>query len=143
MSKILVVYWSGTGNTEKMAKQVGEGVLQGGKEVQVADVTGIKSEELKDLPVFALGCPSMGAEVLEEEYMEPFVAEVEKFAAGKKIGLFGSYGWGDCEWMRDWEERLTNAGAEIVGGEGITVLNEPDDETLEKCIQLGKSLAAL
>ncbi len=143
MSKIFIVYWSGTGNTEKMAKQISEGVIQGGKESEVAEVSGIKPEALKELSVFALGCPSMGAEVLEEEFMEPFVAEVEKFASGKKIGLFGSYGWGDCEWMRDWEERLKNAGAEIVNGEGITVLNEPDDETLEKCIELGKTLAAL
>ncbi len=143
MSKIFIVYWSGTGNTQKMANMISEGVLQGGKETEVKEVSEVKAEDLKDLLVFALGCPSMGAEELEEEFMEPFVAEVEKFAVGKKIGLFGSYGWGNCEWMRDWESRLTEAGAEIVNGEGITVLGEPDDETQDKCIQLGKSLAAL
>jgi flavodoxin short chain len=142
MNKIFIVYWSGTGNTKKMAKLIGEGVLLEGKEVQVVEVSEVKAEVLKELPVFALGCPSMGAEELEEEYMEPFVAELVKFAEGKKIGLFGSYGWGNCEWMRDWEERLTKAGAEIVDGEGITVLGEPDNQTLEKCTQLGKNLAA-
>jgi flavodoxin short chain len=141
MSKIFIVYWSGTGNTKRMAEFIGKGVTDAGKEASVVEVTSIKSEELKDNAVFALGCPSMGAEQLEECDMEPFVDEVEKLAAGKKIGLFGSYGWGDCEWMRDWEERLKRAGAEIVLGEGITVLGEPDDATVEKCLELGKSLA--
>ena len=141
MAKIFIVYWSGTGNTEKMAKMIGEGVVSEGKEAEVVEVSGVNPETLKDLPVFALGCPSMGAEELEEEYMAPFVAEVEKFAKGKKIGLFGSYGWGNCEWMREWEERLIKAGAEIVNGEGVTVLGEPDNETQDKCFQLGKSLA--
>ncbi len=143
MDKVVIVYWSGTGNTQAMAEKIGEGVVSEGKEANVVEVSAIKAEELTGLTAFALGCPSMGAEVLEEEFMEPFVAEVEKFAAGKKIGLFGSYGWGDCEWMRDWEERLINAGAEIINGEGITVLNDPDSETLDKCLQLGKDLAAL
>lgn len=143
MDKVVIVYWSGTGNTQAMAEKIGEGVVSEGKEAKVVDVSSIKAEELTGLTAFALGCPSMGAEVLEEDVMEPFVAEVEKFAAGKKIGLFGSYGWGDCEWMRDWEERLTNAGAEIINSEGITVLNDPDSETLDKCLQLGKDLAAL
>ncbi len=143
MDKVVIVYWSGTGNTQAMAEKIGEGVTSEGKEANVIDVSAIKAEELTGLTAFALGCPSMGAEVLEEDVMEPFVAEVEKFAAGKKIGLFGSYGWGDCEWMRDWEERLINAGAEIINGEGITVLNDPDSETLDKCLQLGKDLAAL
>ncbi|WMJ89885.1 flavodoxin [Anaerocolumna sp. MB42-C2] len=141
MNKIFVVYWSGTGNTEKMAKMIGEGVLSEGKEAEVVEVTAIKAEMLKEIPVFALGCPSMGAEELEEEYMEPFVAEVEKYAQGKRIGLFGSYGWGECEWMSDWEERFISAGAEIVNGKGVTVLGEPDKETLDRCYQLGKSLA--
>ena len=143
MDKVVIVYWSGTGNTQTMAEKIGEGVVSEGKEANVVEVSAIKAEELTGLTAFALGCPSMGSEVLEEEFMEPFVAEVEKFAAGKKIGLFGSYGWGDCEWMRDWEERLINAGAEIINGEGITVLNDPDSETLDKCLQLGKDLAAL
>jgi flavodoxin short chain len=143
MSKIYVVYWSGTGNTKIMAEVIGEGITANGKDAEVVDVSSVKADALKDSTAFALGCPSMGAEQLEESEMEPFVEEIEKFAAAKKIGLFGSYGWGNCEWMRDWEERLKGAGAEIVLGEGVTVLGEPDAETKEKCTELGKSLAAL
>ncbi len=143
MNKIYIVYWSGTGNTEKMAKMIGEGVISEGKEAEVIEVSKLKAEVLKEVPVFALGCPSMGAEELEEEYMEPFVAEVEKFAQGKKIGLFGSYGWGDCEWMSNWAARFIRAGAEIVNGTGVTVLGEPDEETLDQCYQLGKNLTVL
>jgi flavodoxin, short chain len=85
----------------------------------------------------------MGAEVLEESEMEPFVAEVEAFAAGKKIGLFGSYGWGDGEWMRDWVDRMNGAGAIVVGGEGVICQEAPDDEAVSNCKALGKQLAAL
>ena len=85
----------------------------------------------------------MGAEVLEESEMEPFVAEVEAFAAGKKIGLFGSYGWGDGEWMRDWVDRMNGAGATVVGGEGVICQEAPDDEAVSNCKALGKQLAAL
>ncbi|SHO47287.1 flavodoxin [Anaerocolumna xylanovorans] len=143
MSKIYVVYWSGTGNTKAMAEKLGEGITAGGKDPEITEVDRIKAEGLKDEPVFALGCPSMGAEVLEEESMEPFVADLEQFVQGKKIALFGSYGWGNCEWMRDWEERLRNSGAEIVGGEGITCLNEPEEDTLSALYDLGKKLAEL
>ena len=83
----------------------------------------------------------MGAEVLEESAMEPFVMEVEGFAAGKKIALFGSYGWGDGEWMRDWEARMMAAGAEVVGGEGVICHETPDEEGLEACRELGEKLA--
>lgn len=142
MSKQYIVYWSGTGNTKDMAKFIGEGVTLAGGNPEVVEVSSITVDTLKEVPVFALGCPSMGDEVLEEDEMEPFVAEVEAFANGKKIGLFGSYGWGNCEWMRDWEDRLVKAGAEIIDGEGITVLGESDNETKEKLIELGKKLVS-
>ena len=67
--------------------------------------------------------------------------EVETFAAGKKIALFGSYGWGDGQWMRDWEERMTAAGATLVGGEGLMCHETPDEEGLEACKELGRQLA--
>ncbi len=141
MSKINVVYWSGTGNTKAMAEKLGEGIEAGGKEANVLEVYSVKAESLKEDAVLALGCPSMGAEVLEEEAMEPFVAELEQYVRGKKIALFGSYGWGNCEWMRDWEQRLKDSGAEIVGGEGVTCLNEADEDTLNALFELGKELA--
>ena len=103
MSKLMVVYWSQTGNTEIMANAVAEGVKEAGKESAAVEVSSMTPDALKDAPVFALGCPAMGAEVLEEDEMEPFMAKVESFAKGKQIGLFGSYGWGDGQWMRGWE----------------------------------------
>ena len=95
MSKITVAYWSGTGNTEAMAEAVGEGIKAAGKECAVVSISDISASDLEGETSFALGCPAMGAEVLEEGEMEPFVSEVEGFAAGKTIALFGSYGWGD------------------------------------------------
>ncbi len=84
----------------------------------------------------------MGAETLEEGEMEPFVTEVEAFASGKHIGLFGSCGWGDGEWMRDWQARMAHAGADVVGGEGVIAQESPDEDALNQCRKLGKALAA-
>ena len=143
MSKINIVFWTQGGNTQMMAEAIADGVRDAGKEAEVVFVSSITPDALKDEPVFALGCPAMGAEVLEEGEMEPFVTEVEAFASGKKIGLFGSYGWGDGQWMRDWEDRMKAAGAAIVGREGVICQETPDDEALENCKALGKELAAL
>ena len=97
----------------------------------------------REAKAFALGCPSMGVEQLEESTMEPFVEEVCGFASGKTIGLFGSYGWGDGEWMRNWVEQMEGAGATVVGGEGLICNLEPDDEGIAACEELGKKLAAV
>lgn len=142
MSQIIVAYWSGTGNTEAMAQSVGKGISDAGKEAKVVSVGEISPDELKGCSVFALGCPSMGAEELEETEMEPFVEAVESFAAGKKIGLFGSYGWGDGEWMRTWVQRMKDAGAFVVGDEGVICNEAPDEEGEANCEDLGKQLAA-
>ena len=143
MDKIYVVYWSQTGNTEAMAEAVARGIRSEGKESAFVEVGSISPEELKEEAVFALGCPAMGAEVLEESEMEPFVETLETFVKGKTVGLFGSYGWGDGEWMRDWEARMQQAGANVIGGEGVICQETPDQEALEKCEELGKNLAAL
>ena len=153
MDEIMVVYWSQTGNTEAMANAVAEGIRKAGKDALVteeagkkaklAEVSAVSAADLKDAKAFALGCPAMGAEVLEEDEMEPFVAEVEGFASGKTIGLFGSFGWGDGQWMRDWEDRMKAAGAEIACGEGVITQETPDDDALSKCKELGKALAAV
>ena len=110
MSKIIVAYWSQTGNTEAMANAVGEGIKAAGGEADVVPVSAVSVDELKAASSFALGCPAMGA------------------AAGKKIALFGSYGWGDGQWMRDWEERMNAAGATVVNGEGVIAHEAPDAE---------------
>lgn len=143
MDKINVIFWTQTGNTQAMAKAIGEGVEEAGKEAAVTAVFNASLEELKNAEAFALGCPAMGAEVLEEGEMEPFVAEVERFAAGKTIALFGSYGWGDGEWMREWADRMSAAGANVLNGEGLICQETPGEDALADCRALGKQLAAL
>ena len=142
MSKISVVYWSQSGNTAAMAEAVAKGVTDAGKEAEIVFVSSASIDELKSETAFALGCPAMGAEVLEEGEMEPFVEEVEGFAAGKKIALFGSYGWGDGQWMRDWVERMEAAGARVLNGEGLICQEVPNDDAIAECKALGKQLAA-
>lgn len=141
MDKIIVAYWSQTGNTQAMAEAIGKGIEEAGKMAEVVEITKVSVDTLKAASVFALGCPAMGDEVLEEGEMEPFISEIEQFAEGKKIGLFGSYDWGDGQWMRDWEERMVIAGAVIVGGEGIIANNDPDAMAIKLCIEMGKALA--
>lgn len=132
--KTAVIYWSGTGNTEAMANAVAEGANVSA--VTVSDFSGNADE----YDAFAFGCPAMGAEVLEEDEFEPFFTNLESKLSGKKVGLFGSYGWGDGEWMRNWEERVKAAGAELVS-DGVTANEAPDDEALENCRKLGALLA--
>ena len=140
MSKIAVVYWSGTGNTEAMAKAVLEGAKEKGAEVVLLTPDEFDVSMMDSYDAIAFGCPAMGAEVLEEEEFEPMFASCESKLSGKRIALFGSYGWGDGEWMRNWEERAKNDGATLVGGEGLIVNETPDDEALEKCAALGAEL---
>ena len=141
MAQITIVYYSETGNTEAMASMVAKGVEAAGATAKVVSVDGFDAAELKEEAAFALGCPAMGDEVLEEGTMEPFVEEVAKFAAGKKIGLFGSYGWGDGEWMRDWTTRMEAAGATVLNGEGLICHETPDEDGLSECRELGIQLA--
>ena len=141
MSEVIVAFWTGTGNTAEMAEYVAEGIKEGGAEAKVVSVDDISAADLKDAKAFALGCPSMGVEQLEESTMEPFVEEVCGFASGKTIGLFGSYGWGDGEWMRDWADRMKNAGAQLIREEGIIANEAPEDDILEELKAAGKELA--
>ena len=143
MGKVNIVYWSGTGNTEAMANYIAQGVQEGGAEAVLLPVGAASVDELKNASAFALGCPSMGAEQLEEMEMEPFMCELENGIAGKQIVLFGSYGWGNQEWMRDWEARIAEAGATVVNGEGIAVNYAPDDAAIETCKDAGRALAGL
>lgn len=135
LAKALIVYWSGTGNTEAMAKAIAEGA----GDADLMTVSDAKPEMVSDYEVIAFGCPSMGAEVLEESEMEPFFAAAEAMLGGKKVVLFGSYGWGDGEWMRDWTKRAEVAGATLV--EKSLIINEtPDADGLEKCRALGRAI---
>ena len=143
MDKVYIIFWTQGGNTGMMATAIGDGVKTAGKEPVFLSPSEAKISELTELNGFAMGCPAMGCEVLEETEMEPFVSEVESIINGKKIALFGSYGWGDGQWMRDWEERMKSAGAIIIGGEGIIAHEMPQDEDIELCKDLGKQLAEL
>ena len=133
-----IVYWSSTGNTERMAQMLGEELEKLGGSAEVEEVSSVSPSALEKEAVFALGCSAMGDEELDEGEMEPFVQEVEKFASGKKIGLFGSYDWGDGEWMRKWEDRMKEAGADVAGT--VIANNEPDDEDQAKLAELAKAL---
>jgi flavodoxin short chain len=140
MSKAAVIYWSGTGNTEKMAKAVLEGLNEAGAGAELFSVDKISPDEATAYDRLALGCPSMGAEVLEEAEFEPFFTELEKKLAGKKTALFGSYGWGDGEWMRNWNTRCEDSGANLIA-EGLIANEDPDEAALAACKERGKNLA--
>ena len=140
MSKVAVVYWSGTGNTEAMAMAVAEGAKGKGAEVSVITAAEFSPEQVGEYSAIAFGCPSMGAEQLEEGEFEPMFSACEAKLSGKKLGLFGSYGWGDGEWMRTWEATCREDGANLVS-EGVICNEAPDGEAEAACQALGKALA--
>ena len=143
MDKIYVVYWSQTGNTEVMAEAVSQGIRESGKEAETLTVSQITADTLKEAQAFALGCPAMGDEVLEESEMEPFMEQLDPMISGKQIGLFGSYGWGDGQWMREWQDRVMADGAVVAGGEGVIAQEMPDEDVLAACRNLGRILATV
>ena len=140
MSKIAVVYWSGTGNTEAMATEVAEGAKAKGAEVTVFTASQFTADLVSGFDAIAFGCPSMGAEQLEESEFEPMFSACEKTLGGKKIALFGSYGWGDGEWMRSWESRCADDGA-VLACESVICNESPDDDAASACRSLGAALA--
>lgn len=132
---VAVVYWSGTGNTEQMA----QAIARGAGDAKLVSVDCLGDFDVAAYDKIAFGCPSMGAEQLEESVFEPFFTEAELQLGGKKVALFGSYGWGDCSWMRDWESRVQASGAELLE-DGLTIHETPDDEALALCEALGARL---
>lgn len=143
MSKIAVVYWSGTGNTEAMANAIVEGVKSAITDADVVDlfqVDDFKADDIAGYDGMIFGCPAMGDEVLEEDSFEPFFAEAEAKLNGVPVALFGSYGWGGGKWMEDWVERTKNAGAKLFS-DGLICENDPGDDVLDECRQLGKDFA--
>ena len=135
MNKVAVVYWSGTGNTQAMAEAVANAA---GAELFTADA--FSGEKMDAYDAIGFGCPSMGSEQLEESEFEPMFEGCKSRLAGKKVGLFGSYGWGDGEWMRNWEAECLSLGANLVS-ECVICQETPDDEALSACTALGKALA--
>ena len=136
MEKMAVIYWSMTGNTQAMAEAIAQGA-KSSAEVSLFTVSDITPEQAAEYPLLALGCPAMGAEVLEESEFEPFFTQLEGSLKGKKVALFGSYGWGDGQWMRDWQDRVIQAGADLFQGEGLIINEAPDTEGLESCRLFG------
>ena len=132
--KAAVIYWSGTGNTEQMAQAIADAA--GAELFAVSDFSG----SIADYDRIAFGCSAMGDEVLEEDEFEPFFASIEGDLSGKTIALFGSYGWGDGEWMRSWEKDCDDSGLRLVC-ESVTCCETPDDAALDACRALGKELA--
>ena len=139
MSKTAVVYWSSTGNTEAMANAVAEGAKAAGAEVTLFTAAEFEAGLTDSFDSIAFGCPAMGAEVLEEDEFAPMFEACESKLKGKKIALFGSYGWGDGEWMRNWEESCKEAGANLVC-DSVICQEEPDDEATDACKALGAAL---
>ena len=139
MGKTVIVYWSGTGNTEAMAMAVLEGAKEVNPDTKITNVAEISADDAANYDTLILGCPAMGAEELEDTEFEPMFSACESKLSGKKIALFGSYGWGDGEWMRTWEESCKNDGAELVC-DSVICADAPDDEAEAACIALGKAL---
>ena len=142
MNKIAIVFWSGTGNTEAMANYIAEGVRAAGGEAALLGPGDFSASQFSAYSSVAFGCPAMGSEVLEEAEFEPMFSALEGSLGGKRIALFGSYGWGDGQWMRDWCARCDNAGANLLDENGLMVNEAPDAEGEEACKELGRKLAA-
>jgi len=141
MAKISIIYWSGTGNTEEMANLIYQGITLQNGEAEIKQVSDASVDDVIYSEVIVLGCPSMGNEELEDSEMEPFISSIEDKVNGKKVALFGSYGWGDGQWMRDWEKRMETKGANLIE-ESLIINGFPDgDEDKNNCIDLGKRIA--
>ncbi len=140
MSRVAIVYWSGTGNTEAMAHAVLNGSSDAGAEASIFTAGEFNADMMDSFDAVAFGCPSMGAEQLEDGEFEPMFNTCKDKLSGKKIGLFGSYGWGDGEWMRNWEADCKACGA-IPASDFVICNDAPDKEALSACEALGKALA--
>ena len=137
--KIAVVYWSSTGNTESMAQAVAEGAKKAGAETELFTAAEFDGGKMDGFDAVAFGCPAMGAEELEDTEVAPMFEGCEGKLSGKKIALFGSYGWGDGEWMRTWEETCQSKGANLVC-DSVICQEPPDEAALDACRKLGEAL---
>ena len=135
MNKVCVVYWSGTGNTQAMAEAVAKAA-----EARLIPSADFSADQVAEYDAIAFGCPAMGAEVLEEDEFQPLFDACKPALSGKKIALFGSYGWGDGEWMRSWEADCEEAMVNLVC-ESVICIAAPDDTAIEACKALGKAVA--
>ena len=140
MSKVAVIYWSGTGNTEAMAKAVVQGARGKGAGADLLTPSEVDASKLAAYTGVALGCPAMGAETLEEDEFEPMFQGIKAALKGKKVALFGSYGWGGGEWMSSWEQDCRGAGISLCA-ESVICNEAPEDDTLAACKALGETVS--
>ena len=139
MSKVAVIFWSGTGNTEAMAKAVLKGAKDAGADSELFTADSFNADQIDSFDAVALGCPAMGAEELEDGEFLPMYESIKGKLSGKKVVLFGSYGWGDGEWMRNWDEEIKSLGADVAAG--FVIANEaPDEDAISACEGLGAAL---
>lgn len=122
-----------------MAAAIAQGAQDAGAVVMQFAASDFSASMMDDFDAIAFGCPAMGAEVLEEEEFEPMFSDCQSRLSGKRIALFGSYGWGDGQWMRDWEDACRKAGADLVC-ESVICMEAPDDEAVASCRTLGSAL---
>ena len=139
MSKTAVVFRSGTGNTEEMANAVLEGMKENGADASIYSADAFQAGDVDAYDAIAFGCPAMGAEVLEEDEFQPLFDECKPALEGKKVALFGSYGWGDGEWMRNWEDDCKDAGIELAC-DSVVCNDAPDEDAIAACKELGAAL---
>lgn len=137
-----IVYWSGTGNTEKMANLIAEGIVEKGKEAEVISVDNANSDIFENEDIIVLGCPAMGSEVLEECEFDPFIESIKDKVSGKKAALFGSFGWGDGEWMREFKSRMDSYGCDV-SLNPLIIQETPENESEEECRNFGRKVAEL
>ncbi len=140
MDRIAIVYWSGRGATKQMTEYVKTGIEAVGKHADVYVASDFGINQMNCYDKIAFGCPAMGNEELEPSEFEPMFQEIEPALKGKKVVLFGSYGWGEGQWMLDWEVRVYNAGA-LLMDHGLIARDEPDEEARIECENLGTTLA--
>ena len=142
MKKIAVLYWSGTGNTEIMAKKIAEGALNNKTIVELMNIENASNKDIINSDLIAIGCPAMGAEELEDSEMIPFIESIKDYVSNKKIALFGSYGWGDGTWINDWKIEMEGYGA-IVVLDSLMINETPNEKDIVKCRLFGENLSKL
>ncbi|MGE4454795.1 MAG: flavodoxin [Sphaerochaeta sp.] len=140
MKRIAVVYYSGTGNTEALAQAVAKGAKEAGAETKIIKAGLFSGDMLDSYDAFAFGCPAMGSESLEDEIFEPMFNALLPYLSGKRVGLFGSYGWGNGEWMDDWAEVTRDSGA-VLAADPVIALDTPEEEEIAAATSLGRALA--
>ena len=138
-ARVGIIYWSGIGNTERMASLIAAGAESSGADVTVKNVADASPGELDRYDAVALGSPATSSERVEESEMAVFLKDAVLHLAGKPTGLFGSYGWGDGEWMRKWADEMRRAGASLIDG-GLAVRESPEGESADLCVEFGGKL---